>query len=195
MQGLWCVQGQAGKRSAGPKVISRGNFLDGGRNFLPGVKPLKKRNTVPPPCWGQGGVLAVGEEQQVVIFQLNDQQYALPIQETQEIIRMTDITRVPNTKPYVEGIINLRGSIVPVINLNLRLELPVRECTDATRIIVTEYAGQKVGMIVDNVVEVGRYTPDQVEPPVVAGDNTEYLRGVIKKDDHLWLLLNLERVL
>ncbi|HHW43948.1 chemotaxis protein CheW [Desulfofundulus thermobenzoicus] len=137
----------------------------------------------------------MGEEQQVVIFQLNDQQYALPIQETQEIIRMTDITRVPNTKPYVEGIINLRGSIVPVINLNLRLELPVREYTDATRIIVTEYAGQKVGMIVDNVVEVGRYTPDQVEPPVVAGDNTEYLRGVIKKDDHLWLLLNLERVL
>ncbi|AEG14909.1 MULTISPECIES: chemotaxis protein CheW [Desulfofundulus] len=137
----------------------------------------------------------MGDEQQVVIFQLNDQQYALPIQETQEIIRMTDITRVPNTKSYVEGIINLRGSIVPVINLNRRLDLPVRDYTDATRIIVVEYEGQKVGMIVDNVLEVGRYNADEMEPPAVAGDNMEFLRGVIKKGDRLWLLLNLGRVL
>ncbi len=137
----------------------------------------------------------MGDEQQVVIFQLNDQQYALPIQETQEIIRMTDITRVPNTKSYVEGIINLRGSIVPVINLNKRLDLPVRDYTDATRIIVVEYEGQKVGMIVDNVLEVGRYTADEMEPPAVAGDNMDFLRGVIKKGDRLWLLLNLGRVL
>ncbi|MBE3585108.1 MULTISPECIES: chemotaxis protein CheW [Desulfofundulus] len=134
-------------------------------------------------------------EQQVVIFQLNDQQYALPIQETQEIIRMTDITRVPNTRSYVEGIINLRGSIVPVINLNKRLDLPVQECTDNTRIIVVEYEGQKVGMIVDNVLEVARYSDDEIEPPAVAGDNMEFLRGVIKKNDRLWLLLNLSRVL
>ncbi|MDQ0285770.1 purine-binding chemotaxis protein CheW [Desulfofundulus luciae] len=137
----------------------------------------------------------MGDEQQVVIFQLNDQQYALPIQETQEIIRMTDITRVPNTKSYIEGIINLRGSIVPVINLNRRLDLPVRDYTDATRIIVVEYEGQKVGMIVDNVLEVGRYNPNEMEPPAVAGDNMEFLRGVIKKGDRLWLLLNLGRVL
>ncbi|MGB9802596.1 chemotaxis protein CheW [Desulfofundulus sp.] len=137
----------------------------------------------------------MSDEQQVVIFQLNDQQYALPIQETQEIIRMTDITRVPNTKSYVEGIINLRGSIVPVIDLNRRLDLPVRGYTDATRIIVVEYEGQKVGMIVDNVLEVGRYTADEMEPPAVAGDNMEFLRGVIKKGDRLWLLLNLGRVL
>ncbi|RKO67281.1 chemotaxis protein CheW [Desulfofundulus salinus] len=137
----------------------------------------------------------MGDEQQVVIFQLNDQQYALPIQETQEIIRMTDITRVPNTKSYVEGIINLRGSIVPVINLNRRLDLPVRDYTDATRIIVVEYEGQKVGMIVDNVLEVGRYNANEMEPPAVAGDNMEFLRGVIKKGDRLWLLLNLGRVL
>ncbi len=134
-------------------------------------------------------------EGQLVIFALADQLYALPIQETQEIIRMTDITRVPNTKEYVEGIINLRGSIVPVINLHRRLGLPDKEHDDATRIIVVEYNGQKVGMIVDNVQEVGRYAEDEVEPPAVAGDNVDYLSGVVKKGEELWLLLNLAKVL
>lgn len=134
-------------------------------------------------------------EEQLVIFQLHDQQYALPIQETQEIIRMTAITQVPNTRHYVEGIINLRGSIVPVINLNKRLGLPVNEYNEATRIIVVEHGGQKVGMIVDNVLEVGRFTEDEMEPPAVAGDNVDYLKGVVKKGDRLWLLLNLAKVL
>ncbi len=134
-------------------------------------------------------------EEQLVIFQLNDQQYALPIQETQEIIRMSNITRVPNTKHYVEGIINLRGSIVPVINLNKRLNLPVSECSEDTRIIVVEQDGQKVGMIVDIVLEVGRFTDDEIEPPSVAGDNVDYLKGVVKKGEQLWLLLNLAEVI
>lgn len=134
-------------------------------------------------------------EEQLVIFQLNDQQYALPIQETQEIIRMTNITRVPNTRHYVEGIINLRGSIVPVINLNKRLSLPVTEYSEDTRIIVVEQGGQKVGMIVDIVLEVGRFSNDEIDPPSVAGDNVNYLKGVVKKGDQLWLLLNLAEVI
>jgi purine-binding chemotaxis protein CheW len=137
----------------------------------------------------------VQSEGQLVIFELAGQLYALPIQETQEIIRMTDITKVPNTKEFVEGIINLRGNIVPVINLNRRLGLPVKEYDETSRIIVVEYNGQKIGMIVDNVQEVGRYTGDEVEPPSVAGDNVDYLKGVIKKGEELWLLLNLEKVI
>ncbi|MCL6476977.1 MAG: chemotaxis protein CheW [Peptococcaceae bacterium] len=134
-------------------------------------------------------------EEQLVIFRLNEQQYALPIQETQEIIRMSNITRVPNTRHYVEGIINLRGNIVPVINLNKRLNLPVSEYNDDTRIIVVEHEGQKVGMIVDIVLEVGRFSDDEIEPPAVAGDNVDYLKGVVKKGEQLWLLLNLAKVL
>lgn len=133
-------------------------------------------------------------EEQLVIFQLNEQQYALPIQETQEIIRMSNITRVPNTKHYVEGIINLRGSIVPVINLNKRLNLPVSEYGEDTRIIVVENGGQKVGMIVDIVLEVGRFSEDEIEPPSVAGDSVDFLKGVVKKKDQLWLLLNLGEI-
>jgi len=134
-------------------------------------------------------------EEQLVIFQLNDQQYALPIQETQEIIRMSNITRVPNTRHYVEGIINLRGSIVPVINLNKRLNLPAGEYGEDTRIIVVENKGQKVGMIVDVVLEVGRFNPDEIEPPSVAGEGVDYLKGVVKKKDQLWLLLDLEEII
>lgn len=134
-------------------------------------------------------------EEQLVIFKLNDQQYALPIQETQEIIRMTNITKVPNSKNYVEGIINLRGSIVPVINLNKRLNLPIREYDDDTRIIVVENKSQKVGMIVDTVLEVGRFMESEMEPPSVAGDSVDYLKGVVKKKEQLWLLLNLADVI
>lgn len=137
----------------------------------------------------------VESEGQLVIFELANQLYALPIQETQEIIRMTDITRVPNTREYVAGIINLRGSVVPVINLNRRLGLREQEHNDSTRIIVVEYNGQKVGMIVDNVQEVGRYTEEEIEPPAVAGDGVDFLSGVVKKGDELWLLLNLGKVL
>lgn len=135
------------------------------------------------------------KEGQLVIFQLNDQQYALPIHQTQEIVSMTNITKVPNTKHYVEGIINLRGNIIPVVNMNKRLNLPVSEYTEATRIIVVEWKGQKVGIIVDNVSEVGRYTEEEVEPPAVVGEDVDYLSGVVKKDNVLWLMLNLEKVL
>ncbi|MBM7855565.1 purine-binding chemotaxis protein CheW [Desulfohalotomaculum tongense] len=136
----------------------------------------------------------VGEEQ-LVVFKLGDQKYALPIQETQEIIRMTEVTRIPNASYYLEGIINLRGTILPVINLNRRLGLPEKEVDEETRIVVVENNGQQVGMIVDNVLEVGRYSESEVEPPSSMGDSADYLKGVVKKGDQLWLLLDLNNVL
>lgn len=139
--------------------------------------------------------MAVGQEEQLVVFQLNDQQYALPINETQEIIRMAEVTRLPNTHYYTEGIINLRGTILPVISLNRRLGLPDKEQDEDTRIIVVENKGNKVGMIVDCVLEVGQYTDGEVEPPNMIGDNVDFLKGVVKKGDQLWLLVNLDTVL
>ncbi|MDO7785994.1 chemotaxis protein CheW [Desulforamulus aquiferis] len=139
--------------------------------------------------------MAVGQEDQLVVFQLNDQQYALPINETQEIIRMADVTKLPNTAYHIEGIINLRGTILPVISLNRRLGLPETPGTEDTRIIVVENKGNKVGMIVDCVLEVGRYTNEEVEPPHMIGDNMDFLKGVVKKGDQLWLLVNLDTVL
>ncbi len=134
-------------------------------------------------------------ENQLVVFQLADQKYALPIQETQEIIRMTDVTRIPNANYYLEGIINLRGTILPVINLNRRLGLQEKEADDETRIVVVENNDSKVGMIVDRVLEVGRYSESEVEPPHMVSNDADFLRGVVKKEDQLWLLLDLTHVL
>lgn len=134
-------------------------------------------------------------ENQLVIFDLNSQKYAIPVLNTQEIIKMVDVTPVPRTDRYVEGVINLRGRIVPVINLNKRLGLPVTEPTRDTRIVVVEKGDASVGMIVDKVQEVGRYSDEEVEEPESVMRDNEFITGVIKKEDALWLLLRLDKVL
>lgn len=135
------------------------------------------------------------QEGQLVIFELGEQKYALPILETQEIMRMVGITRIPNTSYFVEGVINLRGNVIPVINLNSRLGLEKKPYDQDTRIIVVDRDGQKVGMIVDLVQEVGRYTADEMDTAAVTGENVDILSGVVKKENQLWLLLNLNKLL
>lgn len=134
-------------------------------------------------------------ENQLVIFDLNNQKYAIPVLNTQEIIKMVDVTPVPRTDHFVEGVINLRGRIVPVINLNQRLGLPANEATRDTRIVVVEKDETSVGMIVDKVQEVGRYREEEVEEPESVMRDNEFITGVIKKEDALWLLLRLDKVL
>lgn len=134
-------------------------------------------------------------DNQLVIFDLNHQKYAIPVLNTQEIIKMVEVTPVPRTDRYVEGVINLRGRIVPVINLNKRLGLPVTEPTRDTRIVVVEKDDAAVGMIVDKVQEVGRYSDEEVEEPESVMRDNEFITGVIKKEDALWLLLRLDKVL
>lgn len=139
--------------------------------------------------------MASAANEQLVIFSLSGQKYAIPVLITQEIIKMIDVTPVPRSDSFVEGVINLRGRIVPIINLNKRLDLPRSEVTRDTRIIVVEYKGANVGIIVDRVQEVGRYSPDEVESPESVMRENDYVSGVIKKGNALWLLLQLERVL
>ncbi|MCD5407577.1 MAG: chemotaxis protein CheW [Desulfotomaculum sp.] len=134
-------------------------------------------------------------DDQLVVFQLSDQNYALPIQEIQEIIRMTEITPIPSTHFYVTGVINLRGNILPVINLSQRFGLTEKETDQDTRIVVVETKVQNIGMIVDQVLEVGRYQQSEIEPAHTVDSNTEFLTGVVKKDNQLWLLLNTDKVL
>ncbi len=135
------------------------------------------------------------QEQQLVVFELEEQKYAIPILEIQEIIRMVNITPVPKTDSYLEGVVNLRGNIIPVVNLRKRLGMHDKGHDNETRIIVVEFNEENLGVIVDKVLEVGRYSEAEIEPPHVAGKNVEFLRGVIKKDKDLWLLFNLEKLL
>ncbi len=135
--------------------------------------------------------------EQVVVLNLGDEQYGVDIGRVQEIIRPQVITRVPHTPAFVEGIINLRGRVIPVIDLCARFGLPRREQTKETRIAVSDVAGVTVGLVVDGVSEVLRIDRACIEPPspIVAGVDSSFIRGIAKLDGRLVILLEVDRIL
>ncbi len=138
-----------------------------------------------------------GDEKQLVVFQLAAELYGVEISRVHEIIRLQSVTRVPRAPAFVEGVINLRGKVIPVVDLGRRFGLPLGEHSRASRIVVVEIGDQVVGIIVDAVSEVLRVNTSIVEPPspVVAGIDSEYLEGIAKLPDRLVILLDLDRVL
>ncbi len=136
-------------------------------------------------------------EEQLVVFTLGEESYGVDIEVVNTIIRLPDITHVPQTPAFVEGVINLRGAIVPVIDLRRRFELPVTDATKSTRVVVVEQQGMLVGMIVDAVTETLRLPAENIEPlsALVVSIDTQYLRGVGKLGDRLIILLSLDRIL
>lgn len=140
---------------------------------------------------------AVSGEEQLVIFTLDDDAYGVAIGSVNTIITCPPITRVPRAPEFVEGVINLRGQILPVITLRIRFGLPEVPATKATRIVVVEVDGLQVGMIVDAVTETRRIALSAIEPlsPLVCSVDARYLRGVAKLEDRLIILLELEKIL
>jgi purine-binding chemotaxis protein CheW len=143
------------------------------------------------------GVAPASDERQLVVFQLGAELYGVEIARVHEIIRLQTITRVPRSPSFVEGVINLRGKVIPVVDLRRRFGLPTAEHTRASRIVVVELGDQVVGIIVDSVSEVLRVSSVSIEPPspVVAGIDSEYLHGIAKLTDRLVILLDLDRIL
>lgn len=137
------------------------------------------------------------DEEQLVVFRLGDESYGVSIEVVNTIIRLPEITVVPHAASHVAGVINLRGVIVPVVDLRRRFGLASSEATKATRIVVVENDGALIGMIVDMVSETMRLPVDQIEPlsPLVQSVDAHYLRGVGKVGDRLIILLALEQVL
>jgi purine-binding chemotaxis protein CheW len=137
------------------------------------------------------------EELQLVVFSLGREEFAVEVTQVREIMRMEEITRMPKSPPFVEGIINLRGQIIAVVDLAKRLNIEAAEKSAETRIIVVEAEKVKVGMIVDSVSEVLRVSGDEVEasPTLTADMSAAFLQGVVKKDNRLIILLDLTRVL
>ena len=134
---------------------------------------------------------------QLVTFKVGEEEFSVEILKVQEIIRMFEITRVPRASEFVEGVINLRGKVIPVIDLRRRFGLPALERTERTRIIVVNSSGKVVGLIVDSVSEVLRLDNSTIEPPpdVVGNVEAEYIDGVGKLENRLIVLLNLDKVL
>lgn len=134
---------------------------------------------------------------QLVTFGIGDEEFGVDILKVQEIIRTMDITHVPRAPEFVEGVINLRGKVIPIIDLRSRFNLERRAHDKHTRIIVIEISGMVVGFVVDSVSEVLRIQASTIEPPpsVVSGVDSDYISGVGKLSDRLLILLDLDKLL
>jgi purine-binding chemotaxis protein CheW len=136
-------------------------------------------------------------ELQLVLFDLASEHYAVSSRCVREIIRMQNITRVPGALAFVEGVTNLRGKVVPVIDLRKRLALPASEETKNMRIVVLEVGSEYVGLIVDGVSEVLRIPYSLIEPAsaVVHGPDADFILGIAKLESKLVILLDADRLL
>ncbi|MFZ0285789.1 MAG: chemotaxis protein CheW [Terriglobales bacterium] len=133
---------------------------------------------------------------QLVSFHVGGEEFCLDILQVQEIIRIQTLTRVPNSPDFVEGVINLRGKVIPVIALRKRFGLEELAHDKQTRIVVSETKGAVLGFIVDSVSEVLRIPADTVEPvPRLGKVEREYVSGVGKLDSRLLILLDVDRML
>ena len=134
---------------------------------------------------------------QLVTFSIDEEEFGVNILKVQEIIRIMEITRVPRSPEFVEGVVNLRGRVIPIVDLRRRFGLAAIAHDKDTRIIVIELNSLVVGFIVDAVSEVLRIPADTVEPtpPVAAGVDSEYISGVGKLQDRLLILLDLDKLL
>lgn len=133
---------------------------------------------------------------QIVACTLAKEEYALDIGLVQEIIRMVDITRVPHAPLSVEGVINLRGRVIPIIDLRRRFDLTPRQNTERTRIVIIKLSETFAGFVVDGVSEVLRLSETAIEPPPsLEQKNATYFSGVGKIGNRLLILLNLNKIL
>lgn len=142
-----------------------------------------------------------GKSGKYLTFTLADEEYGIGILKIKEIIGMMPITTVPQTPHYVKGVVNLRGKVIPVIDLRLRFGMEAMEYTERTCIIVVEMAGETtdviIGIVVDTVSEVLTIRSDEIEDPPRFGTrlDTDYIHGMAKTDDGVKILLDIDRVL
>jgi len=138
---------------------------------------------------------------QYLTFSLSDELYALEVSKVKEVLEYQPITRVPKTPDFMRGVINVRGGIVPIVDLRLKFDLPAQEQTVDTCIIVLEIAIENetitVGTIADNVHEVVEIQPEEIEPTPKIGTrlDTDFIEGIGKNNDRFLVILNIDKIL
>ena len=133
---------------------------------------------------------------QLVTFKLENEEFGVDILKVQEINKMMNITKIPNAPFFIEGVINLRGKIIPIVDLRKKLGFESKPYDKATRIIVIELDGLVLGFVVDSVSEVLRVPANTIEQPpsLIGGIESEYIEGVGKLDERLLILLELKKI-
>jgi purine-binding chemotaxis protein CheW len=136
-------------------------------------------------------------EHQLVVFELADEFYGINIAVVESIIKMQEITQLPQTASYLKGVTNLRGTVLPVIDLRIRFGLEAQKDTKQTRVIIVTMGAVKVGLMVDGVSEVLRISDGSIEPlpPMISSVNSDFLKGIVRLEDRLIILLEVEKVL
>ena len=137
------------------------------------------------------------QEIQVASFRLGDDLFAIDIMRIKEIIRPQKLSSLPKAPPFVEGVINLRGTVIPVIDLRKRFDMPEREESLPIRLLIVAVTGQLLGLVVDDVTEVVTVPVKDIKPPpqMVGGVGAEYLIGVCLARESLIMLLNIDQLL
>lgn len=145
-------------------------------------------------------VTSITDTRQYLTFQLGEEIFGLDVSHVREILEFTTVTKVPKTPDYMRGVINLRGSVVPVLDMRLKFGLTQTEKMVNTCIIVVEVSFEDehtiIGALVDSVQEVFELEPEQIEPAPKIGTQlkTEFIKGMGKKDDHFIIILNIDKV-
>ncbi len=146
----------------------------------------------------QAGVgMADSDEIQVVVFRLGVEEYAIDILNVQEIVRLLNITRIPRVEDYIEGVVNLRGNIVPLLNLHTKFKLQASGLKDERRIIVCQLDETKAGIIVDEVLEVIRLGQKDIESvgDIYTTVSSDQIHGIAKVSGRLLILLDIKKII
>jgi len=159
-------------------------------------------DTAPAACDAAGGMASPGDgpdatpaqEIELLSFLLRGEEYAVMVDDVREVLRVRDLTLLPNVPDYILGVTSLRGTILPVIDLGRRLGLAAGERDEKSRIVVVSIDDERMGLHVDRVTGVFRVMPDEVKPPPENIDQgEEFLSGIVRKEDKLYILLDLEK--
>jgi purine-binding chemotaxis protein CheW len=142
-------------------------------------------------------VAAPEAERHLVTFLLEHEEFGIPIGLTREIVRVAEVTRVPQAPPHIRGVMNLRGRILPVVEIRTRFGLPPAELTPRSRVVVVEVQGRVVGILVDAVAQVVRVRENAIVPPPeeVVSHRSEYITGVARIGSRLIILIELDKAL
>ena len=142
-------------------------------------------------------IASTEEVLQLVTFTLNDEEYAVDILSVQEINRITEITQVPNSPDFVDGVINLRGKVIPVINMRKKFGLNDKASDDTSRVIIMDIQGVTNGLLVDSVSEVLRIPSNIVEPPPPLSSSThsKFIKGIAKMENRLIVLIDINKLM
>ncbi len=158
----------------------------------PASGPSEQPGPTPPPAQGE----IPAPEIELLGFRLGNEEYALLVEQVREVIKLWEITPVPNTSEYVLGVTSLRGRVLPVIDLCKRLGLPPSVREGRSRIIVVSLDDEETGLIVDRVTGVVKLSPDDIRPApdtIEQNAGAEFLRGIARKEEKLYILLDIEK--